>query len=218
MHIHLKQKCNVVVDVGAVYNPETHRYDHHQRTFTDCLDGFKTKLSSAGLVYKHFGRAIIENLLANSETTIDCSEHVQLVDACYTKLYKDFMEHVDAIDNGVSVTETGEPKYHISTTLSNRIGQYNPSWNQPQGADIQNEMFGKAMLLAGSEFLTHVQILFSSWWPARSIVQKALDERFNAVDAAGQPVACADGKIIMFSQACPWKDHLFELEAQVCIV
>jgi len=24
-------KCDVVVDVGAVYNPENHRYDHHQR-------------------------------------------------------------------------------------------------------------------------------------------------------------------------------------------
>jgi len=24
-------ECDVVVDVGAVYNPDTHRYDHHQR-------------------------------------------------------------------------------------------------------------------------------------------------------------------------------------------
>lgn len=180
------------------------------------MEGFNTKLSSAGLVYKHFGRQIIENILDTTGSPYTGVERTQLVDACYTKLYKDFMEHIDAIDNGVSVTESGEPRYHISTTLSSRVGQFNPSWNQPQGSEIQNEQFAKALLVTGSEFLTHAQILFDSWWPARSIVQQALDTRFSSVDAAtGEPVQSADGKIIMFSQACPWKDHLFELEAQV---
>ena len=45
--------CDVVVDVGGVYDPSTHRYDHHQRGFTEVFGGkFDTKLSSAGLVYK----------------------------------------------------------------------------------------------------------------------------------------------------------------------
>jgi len=198
-----------------VYDPANHRYDHHQRSFTDTLEGFNTKLSSAGLVYKHFGRAIIENLVENRDEVHNAEELKVLVDSCYTKLYKGFMEHIDAIDNGVSITESGEPKYHISTSLSARVGQYNPSWNQPQGNDIQNEQFAKALLLTGGEFLTHAEELLSSWWPARSIVQGALDGRFSAVDASGEPVAAADGKIIIFSQACPWKDHLFELEAQV---
>jgi uncharacterized UPF0160 family protein len=46
------EKCDIVVDVGAVYNFSTKRLDHHQRTFQDTLDGYSTKLSSAGLVYK----------------------------------------------------------------------------------------------------------------------------------------------------------------------
>lgn len=209
------QKCNIVVDVGAVYDPDNHRYDHHQRTFTGVLDGFKTKLSSAGLVYQHFGRSIIENLLDNTEHSYDATERGALVDACYTKLYKDFMEHIDAIDNGVSVTESGEPRYHISTTLSARVGHFNPAWNEPQTPEILNTQFAKAVQMAGSEFLSHVETLFKSWWPARSIVQKALDERFSAVTPECQPIVSEDGKIIMFSQACPWKDHLFELEAQV---
>ena len=25
------QKCDIVVDVGGIYDPQTHRYDHHQR-------------------------------------------------------------------------------------------------------------------------------------------------------------------------------------------
>jgi hypothetical protein len=28
-------QCDIVVDVGGVYDPVTHRYDHHQRNFTD---------------------------------------------------------------------------------------------------------------------------------------------------------------------------------------
>lgn len=50
------EPLDIVVDVGGVYSPEKHRYDHHQRGFTEVFGsgGFdKTKLSSAGLVYKY---------------------------------------------------------------------------------------------------------------------------------------------------------------------
>jgi hypothetical protein len=39
---------------------------------------------------------------------------------------------VDAIDNGVDQAE-GELKYRISTNLSARVGQLNPSWNEDSG-------------------------------------------------------------------------------------
>lgn len=41
--------CDVVIDVGGVYDPATARYDHHQRGFGEVFGhGFDTKLSSAG--------------------------------------------------------------------------------------------------------------------------------------------------------------------------
>jgi len=44
----------LIVDVGDVYDPSKHRYDHHQRDFNQPLDAEHTiKLSSAGLVYKN---------------------------------------------------------------------------------------------------------------------------------------------------------------------
>ena len=46
---------DIIVDVGGVYDPSRHRYDHHQRGFTEVFGngGYdKIKLSSAGLVYK----------------------------------------------------------------------------------------------------------------------------------------------------------------------
>jgi uncharacterized UPF0160 family protein len=47
--------ADIVVDVGGVYSPETHRYDHHQRGFNEVFGSGghdSIKLSSAGLVYK----------------------------------------------------------------------------------------------------------------------------------------------------------------------
>jgi hypothetical protein len=42
------------VKVGGVYDPQTHRYDHHQRGFTETYSPeHATKLSSAGLIYKY---------------------------------------------------------------------------------------------------------------------------------------------------------------------
>jgi uncharacterized UPF0160 family protein len=41
--------CDVVIDVGGVYEPERSRFDHHQRDFAEVFGhGFNTKLSSAG--------------------------------------------------------------------------------------------------------------------------------------------------------------------------
>lgn len=45
--------CDIVVDVGAVYDENLKRFDHHQRGFEEVFGhGFQTKLSSAGLIYK----------------------------------------------------------------------------------------------------------------------------------------------------------------------
>lgn len=34
----------MVVDVGGVYNPKIHRYDHHQKSFTDTLSTVRPDL------------------------------------------------------------------------------------------------------------------------------------------------------------------------------
>lgn len=41
--------CDVIIDVGGVYEPVNGRFDHHQRGFEEVFGfGFNTKLSSAG--------------------------------------------------------------------------------------------------------------------------------------------------------------------------
>ncbi|KAJ8048139.1 UPF0160 protein MYG1, mitochondrial [Holothuria leucospilota] len=61
--------CDIVVDVGGEYDPSKHRYDHHQRSFTGTMNSlcpdkpWETKLSSAGLVYLHFGERVLKELM-----------------------------------------------------------------------------------------------------------------------------------------------------------
>jgi Uncharacterised protein family (UPF0160) len=71
-------KCDIVVDVGGTYDPATRRLDHHQKTFTDTMAelGFNTRLSSAGLVYRHYGLEFIKEVLAGSGVPDDVIENV----------------------------------------------------------------------------------------------------------------------------------------------
>ena len=166
-------------------------------------------MSSAGLIYKHFGKDIIRHLYSLNQLddfkpdskVID--DH--LLDMLYHRIYKGFIEHVDAIDNGIAVADA-PLKYHISTTLSNRVGHFNPSWNQPQSSELSNQRFLMAMEVACLEFLSCVDGLLNVWWPARSIVESSLkkSKQFHS-----------SGKILVLDHFCPWKDHLFELEKEV---
>lgn len=61
------------------------------------------------------------------------------------------------------------------------------------------------MTLTGTEFLAAITGLSDSWWPARSLVADAVAARCSIHPS---------GKIMVLEHFCPWKDHLFELEAE----
>jgi uncharacterized UPF0160 family protein len=195
--------CDIVVDVGAIYDESKQRFDHHQRGFTEVFGhGFETKLSSAGLIYKHFGKEIIAN---RKQTPVD---HPQ-VTTLWLKLYREFIEAIDAIDNGVSQYPTDiKPKYRLRTDLSGRVGWLNPAWNQSVDSQVVDAQFAKASQMAGEEFLGRLDYYADAWLPARDLVVSALNHR-NNVDPSG--------KILLFEQFAPWKEHLFELETQLSI-
>ena len=104
-------ECDTVVDVGGVFNAGQRRFDHHQKSFTDTfhsLDSSKPwtiRLSSAGLIYVHYGREIIRELLNKDEQQLDERVREHLVEIFYEKLYEKFVQETDAIDNGVDIGE-----------------------------------------------------------------------------------------------------------------
>ncbi|KAI8056785.1 metal-dependent protein hydrolase [Syncephalis plumigaleata] len=175
-------QCDAVVDVGGEYIPEKCRFDHHQRDFAETFSNTtRTKLSSAGLVYKHFGKQVIALQLQLEES----DEKVELL---YQKIYKDFIEALDGIDNGIQQYPANvEPAYVDRTHLASRA------------------RFFKAMEMAGEEFLDRVRYLGLAWLPARALVERAMEQRLE-VDASGA--------ILCLEHFCPWKEHLFELEKE----
>eukprot|EP00936_MAST-01D_sp_MAST-1D-sp1_P000686 g686.t1 len=199
-------KCEIVVDVGGEYDAARRRFDHHQKTFSETLEGYATKLSSAGLVYKHYGRDVLRATLAELDST-GSGVADELIEVLYRKMYIEFVEHIDGIDNGVEVAD-GELRYKVSTTLSSRVSHLNPAWNASGDNDTRNAAFRAAMLLTGTEFVDAVVRAATSWWPARSLVQASV-----ASAVAGGVDGCPPGEVLVLERYCPWQGHLFDLEA-----
>ena len=191
------KSCDIVVDVGGEYDHEKQRYDHHQKGFGVHFPEHQTKLSSAGLVYLHYGQDIIQEL---NKQTLDES----ILSLIYNKVYTGFIEHIDGIDNGVEVSD-GPLNYKISTNLSSRVAYLNPQWNEENNDTITNERFKQAMELTSVEFIDQVLHWTRSWLPARAIVEATFDQR-EAIDASGQ--------VLKFDKYCPWKSHVYDIEQE----
>ncbi|KAG5921370.1 hypothetical protein E4U42_005865 [Claviceps africana] len=208
------ETCHTVVDVGGEYDASRHRYDHHQRGFATTFPGRATKLSSAGLVYLHFGRAIIAQKLGG------VGDEDPRVGLLHEKLYEGFVEALDAHDNGISsydpdaLAAAGLEKRFSQGgfTLGAMVARFNARWNEPvpegerAAQEDEDARFERASLRIGEEFERDLQGLASAWLPARSIVEEAFARR-TEFDA--------EGRLLVFEgQSVPWKDHLYALEEE----
>lgn len=199
----------IVVDVGGSNIPEKLKFDHHQKEFTEKFDEkYSTKMSSAGLIYKYYGREILRNILEKVITEqkdkmlyIPALDE-EAVEILYLKLYENLILYVDSIDNGVNQypNNSESPQYNLNTDLAARISRLNPLWcdkNQdPEG------QFKIAMNEANKELVDQVKGLFFGWYVARPLVLKAFQSR-------------VEERILVLEQACPWKDHLFDIEREL---
>ncbi|OAA68719.1 upf0160 domain containing protein [Niveomyces insectorum RCEF 264] len=224
-------ESHTVVDVGGEYDADRRRFDHHQRGFTTTFPGRPTKLSSAGLVYLHFGRGIVERHVQQHQQEQQQQQEQQPeqqpkeadtnsadVDLLYTKLYANFIEALDAHDNGIDPYDPAElaaakegagiaKRYADGGfTLGAVVGRLNLNWNDPADPDqiAEDARFVQASARIGEEFDRELHYLVRAWLPARSLVRAAFAARRTYDDA---------GRVLVFrDQACPWKDHLYAEE------
>ncbi|EPS39375.1 hypothetical protein H072_6837 [Dactylellina haptotyla CBS 200.50] len=198
------EACDIIVDVTGVYDGTKH-FDHHQRTFTETFSpNHITKLSSAGLIYKHFGKEII-----SLYTGADASSPT--VEILFQKLYSEFIEAIDANDNGISAfpSSAGSPAFsERGITLPAMVGGLNPRWNEEITDEISNRQFEKASKLMGDAFVAKLDYYAKAWLPAREIVVEAVKNRMETDPS---------GKIINLGISCPWKEHLFRVEEELGI-
>jgi uncharacterized UPF0160 family protein len=208
------ETCHTVVDVGGEYDAARNRYDHHQRTFDTTFPDHNTKLSSAGLVYMHFGKAIIAQ---HTRLPIDHPD----VELLFQKLYDDFVEAIDANDNGISKYEDeklvaagiqGRFK-EGGITLPSLVGDLNhedpltpaisrSTKEQPQAEE--DHRFSQASTMMGAAFLRKLHGAATAWLPARATVKEAFGQRKTHHESA---------QIMVLPRAgIPWKAHLYNLE------
>lgn len=95
--------------------------------------------------------------------------------AVWLRVYKDLIEALDAVDNGIDPFESdAPPRYSDSTTLAARVGHLNPPWNVAHSAAELDLAFSRAVQLTGAEFDAAVRRATLQWLPARSVVSEAL--------------------------------------------
>jgi len=126
-----------------------------------------------------------------------------LIEILFDKLYDKFVLEIDAIYNGVDIAEN--MKYKINTNLSTRVGYFNPAWNDSNPTEKEEIGFKQAMDMIGKEFLDKFYHYIHQWWPARELLEKAISKRFD-IDPSGS--------ILVLDCACPWREHLFDIEQE----
>jgi uncharacterized UPF0160 family protein len=210
------QTCDIVVDVGAVHDHGIRRYDHHQREFTATFPGHGTKLSSAGLVWMHYGPEIIES---HTNLAPSSAENALL----YEKTYTDFIEAFDGNDNGIAPYDPAalraagiEKRFSDkSFSLASVVNKFNFAPSDPNAAstsekasssDEEDARFLRASAFVGQQFAFELAHTFNSWLPARGVVAEAFRTRHEVHPS---------GKVILIPhrpEGVPWAEHLYNLE------
>lgn len=196
--------CDIVLDVGGEYDPQIHRYDHHQKSFDHSmstlsgeLDG-TVRLSSAGLVYHHFGKQVLQRILDSTDE--------DLIKYVYKRIYNSIVQEIDGIDNGIPA-HPDQPLYTIHTDLSSRVKRLQKPWFFEGEWDEQLH-FEKAVDSVGAEFTEAVLRSRDHNYRARDIVVKSLQNRYTVHES---------GQIFELITFCPWMEHFFELEKELQI-
>lgn len=177
-------KGDIVFDVGGG------EFDHHNvdKIYRD--NGIP--YASFGLVWKQFGK----QYLGQSFDASDLDTVIELVD-------KEFVQAVDALDNGFDLTRQNEVKLN---TLSDIIASFNNLVNASDNetaediAKSQDIYFIEATKMAKS--LLHNKVVgIRNNFRAKETVKRAFDNR-------------TDSRLVVLDEDCPWEEALWELDTK----
>ena len=140
-------KTDIVLDVGGVYDPDTGRFDHHQRGGAGQREN-GIPYSSFGLIWQKYGVEICQGNqeLANS-VDADLVSTIDAIDC----------GHVEGVAQGISLSQT--------------ISMFNPTWQEDSHYDT---CFDEAVDFA-SRVLTRFIASANGGISAKAIVAKAIE-------------------------------------------
>lgn len=165
-------ECDVVADVGGIYDRLLQRYDHHQTTFSDTFPGSSIPMSSCGLVYYHYGEEVIQNLCKKLNLTIEEED----IEFTYKYLYFHFVQEIDAQDNGINPSQE-KPSYTVSSDITHRISRLNPHW-KIENPDY-DAAFQEAIKLIGNDFEFFLTYTIKYSISNYKIAKDAYENRFD---------------------------------------
>lgn len=141
-------QADIVLDVGGEYNPDTDRFDHHQRGGAGERDN-GIPYSSFGLIWQKYGADV-------------CQGRQDVADALNAGLVSNIdavdCGHVQGVSEGISISQT--------------IGMFNPTWQEDADMDT---CFDQAVALA-STVLTRFIAAASGGLAAKAVVAQAIEE------------------------------------------
>lgn len=157
---------DIIYDVGGVFDPETKRFDHHQKTFKETFSPeHSTKLSSAGLIYKYFCNELFK--------IYGFGGNHMLYEEIKLKVYNTFFLYADAIDNGQSIF--GEI---IPRTLASLVAGFNvyDCKKESELEALQNKAFNAAREIVQTDFLNYMNYIFKEFIPSYDLVYNEMKD------------------------------------------
>lgn len=121
------ENADYVVDVGAQYDPQHARFDHHQPQGAGKRDN-GIPYAAFGLVWKAYG-----NVLCKGNTEV------------FADIDRRMVQPVDAIDNGISITEPLECGLY-DYGIYGMVSAYNNTWRE---ADNEKKQYTSFLYLVG---------------------------------------------------------------------
>ena len=182
LHLHDCVKVARVLEVpkdtkALAYDIGKGAYDHHQKGKNGMREN-GVFYSSAGLIWRDYGRDVLRN------------EGVpeRLIDAVWELVDIRLIMGVDGHDNGMM---PAEDMLYRPMDFSMMINMMNPCWDEPQNAEILDALFEKAVTQVACPVL-------------EKTIERALSDEM-ARESVIEGVNAARGHIMVLDRYLPWR-------------
>lgn len=160
----LLNNSDILVDVGGIYNPESHRYDH-----TVFPDIEKMSMSSIGMVWEYFGIDLLKLYIESQREFNGIQDWESLIHGLHKEVYDVIIRE---LDSDATITSPSQ-----IMGLSSIISSMNPS-NSDDEVEQMNS-FEEAVRLFGRIFEIKLREVISEYFNYQlnlDIIKKHLDE------------------------------------------
>jgi uncharacterized UPF0160 family protein len=193
-------RADFAVDVGGVWDPETGRFDHHQKGFQGARAS-GVVYASAGLVWKEYGPRCVKLVAEQAGHALSDTQATEIAHA----IDADLVQYLDMSDTGAAKNAPGS--YGLSAIISG----FNPGWLDEQAAGSAEA----ADALRMTRFRRAMEI-------ATDIVRNGVLYRvgaFQAVQQVRQSQRLDDGRLLFLkNSALPWASIVRNEMPQVLFV